>query len=82
MKPEPRIIVLGDGDLLGDWTPNPVTDAVNRLPDREATIIRQAYLGDRKQPDRVIADNLGIDRSRVTRIRHRALEHLAEQLDP
>ena len=81
MKPEPTIVVLSAGDLNGDWQPDPVGNAINHLPERDAYVIRTAYLGADHQPDRVIADHLGIDRSRVTRIRNRALTTLRTELD-
>lgn len=81
MKPEPTIIVLSCGDLLGDnYDPDPVTTAIAHLPDREAVVIRAAYMGEQPQPDRVIAADLGIDRSRVNRIRNRALNNLRTEL--
>ena len=79
---EPQIIVLTCGDLIGDFDPDPVGTAMGNLPTRDAQVIRDAYLGERHQPDRVIADGMGIDRSRVTRIRNRALDTLRTELDP
>ena len=81
MKPEPTIVVLSTADLFQPFDPDPVTTAIAHLPDRDAYVIRTAYLGDEHQPDRVIADNLGIDRSRVTRIRNRALTTLRTELE-
>lgn len=79
---EPQIIVLTCGDLIGDdWQPDPVGTALGALSERDAAVITQAYLGERKQPDRVIADHMGIDRSRVTRIRNRALDNLRTELE-
>lgn len=83
MKPEPRIVILDAGDLVGEqWDPDPIGTALDQLTDRDAYVIRSAYLGERRQPDRVIAAELGIDRSRVTRIRHRALDTLRAHLEP
>ena len=77
-----QIVVLSLGDLIGPgWDPAPLQAALGHLPDREATIIRSAYLGDQKQPDRVVALELGVERSRVTRVRNRALGSLRSELE-
>lgn len=79
---EPTIVVLSCADLIGDdFDPDPITTAIGHLPERDAYVVRAAYLGEQHQPDRVIAADMGIDRSRVTRIRNRALTNLRTELE-
>ena len=59
-----------------------VQDAVAALPDRERQIVTLAFGldGGKELVDREIADIMGIDRSRVNRIKKRAMSMLEEAL--
>lgn len=74
-------VAPGDGD---DDVADPaiVSAALSELPQREADIVHLAFGFTGRAPltDREIAEELNIDRSRVNRIRNRALGRLREAL--